>query len=106
MKQTVCSAQIYECTEICDILNNAVNDVAGLDSFKELSRSFCLAGNKNLTTIADDPSSARIELRNNEFDFLILILIEISLIDIRYKAGRNEYSRILDKDCETALKDL
>ena len=106
MKQTVCSAQIYERTEIGNILDNAIDDIAGLDPCKEFSCSFSLAGCENLTAIADDSSSARIELRNYEFDLLILILIEISLIDIRYKAGRNEYSRILDKDCETALKDL
>ena len=43
MQQTICSAQIDECTEICNILNNTVYNIANCDLLKQsfLLFSFC-----------------------------------------------------------------
>ena len=41
MKQSVCSAQIDECTEIGYILNSTFNYIANMDSLEELFLHLC-----------------------------------------------------------------
>ena len=92
MKQTVCSAQIYECTEIGYVLNNALYHIAYMDALEELFLLLCLLSNDQLLAVTDDTTTARIELCNYEADLLAFILSQILLIGIRYQACRDEYS--------------
>ncbi len=66
MKQTVCSAQVYECTKIGYILYNALYHIAYMDALEELFLLLCFLSNDQLLTVTDDSSSARIELGDYE----------------------------------------
>ena len=50
VKQSVCSAEIDECTEICDVLYGSLNDIADMDSGEELLLSFLLLGLNSMIT--------------------------------------------------------
>ena len=63
---------------------------------KQLLVAKKLEQQKELFAVTDDASSSRVELGNNEFNFLICIFRQIFFIYIRYKAGRNEYSGLLN----------
>ena len=106
MKQSVCSAEIYECTEIGDILDLAFDNIADLDLLEELSHSLFLLRYEQLLAIADDASLLGIEFGDNELDLLILVLVQILLIDIRNKTCRDKYSGLVNDNNDTAKADL
>ena len=96
MKQSVSSAQIDECAEIGNIFNSSLYNIANCDACEQFFLQFLLLSNDELFAVTDDASSSRVELGNNEFNFLICIFRQIFFIYIRYKAGRNEYSGLLN----------
>ena len=95
MKQTVCSAQIYECTEIGYVLYNTLYHIAYMDALEELFLLLSLFSNDQLLTVTDDAATARIELGNNKADLLTFILRQVLLIGIGYQACRDEYSGLI-----------
>ena len=95
VKQTVCTAQIDECTEIGYILNNAVNNIAFVNSLEELFLNLSLLSCDQLSAVTDVSSSLRIVLADNEFNLLTCILGQIFLISIGNKACRDEDSNFL-----------
>ena len=106
VEQAVSAAEIDESTEICDVLHDTVDNITRLDAGKESLGSSLLALDEELAAVADDPSSAGIELGDDELDLLIGILAEILLIGIRNKAGRDEDAGVFHGDSEAALEDL
>ena len=73
MKQAVSAAQVYECTEIGNVLNSTLYGVTCMDALEELFLKLSLLSNHKLLSVADDSSSSRIELCDNEFDLFISI---------------------------------
>ena len=106
MKQTICAAQIYECTEIGNVLYNAFYNVTFMDSCEQCSLLFCLLGNNQLLAIADISSSLRIVLADNEFDLLICILRQIFLIGIGNKTCGDEDTNFIYNNNQTAIQYL
>ncbi len=105
MKQTVRSAEINECTEISDILNSSLDNIAHVNSGEELLLGFLLLGYNKLLAVADDSSSSRIELDDHEFNLLIHVFVEILLKGVRYEAGRDEYTRAVYVDTQSAVQN-
>ena len=58
VKQTICSAQVDECTKIGNVLYNALYHIAYMDALEELFLHLCLLSNKKLLAVTDDSSSA------------------------------------------------
>ena len=106
MKQTICAAQIYECTEIGNVLYNAFYNVTFMDSCEQCSLLFCLLGNNQLLAIADISSSLRIVLADNEFNLLICILRQVFLIGIGNKTCRDEDTNFIYNNNQTAIQYL
>lgn len=77
MKQSVSSAQIDECAEIGNILNSSLYNIANCDACEQFFLQFLLLSNDELFAVTDDASSSRVELGNNEFNFLICIFRQI-----------------------------
>ena len=96
MKQSIRSAQVNECTEICHILNSSFHCITNLDSGEQFFFQLCLLCNQQLLSVANDPSSLGIELCNHKFNVLSGILGQIFLIAVRYKAGRDKYPSALN----------
>ena len=96
MKQSVSAAQINECTEICNILNNTVYSIANMDALHKLLLFLSLLSNKKLFAVTNDAASSWIELCDNEFDLLISVFAEVFLISIGNKACRDEYTSLLN----------
>ena len=88
-------AQIYECTEIGYVLNNALYHIAYMDALEELFLLLSFFSNDQLLTVTDDAATARIELGNNKADLLTFILRQVLLIGIGYQACRDEYSGLI-----------
>ena len=106
VKKSVCSAEVDECTEICNILNNTLNFIAYVDLSKKLFLFLSFLSKKKLFAVTDDTASSWVELCDNELDLLICIFGKIFLICVRYKACRNEYSCFLNIDTKTTVKYL
>ena len=106
MKQTVCSAQINECTEISHILHNTLNHIADCNAFKQRFLQFRFSGYQKLFAVTDNSSSSRIELGNYKLDFLARIFFQIFLIRIRNQAGRNKYTSLINHNAQTAAENL
>ena len=106
MEQAVRAAQIYERAEIGDVLDGTFNGIAGLNGLKELLLHLGTLSQQQLLAVADISAPVRIVLGNNKLNFLIEILVQISLICIRYKAGRDKYSDFLYDNTEAARKNL
>ena len=79
MKQSICSTQVYECTEIGHVLNNSPNHIAYMDALKQLLLHLCLLSNNQLLAVADNSSSLRIELCDYELNLLSCILLQVLL---------------------------
>ena len=106
MKKTVSSAKIDECTKICYILNNTCYSIACMDSLHKLFLLLSFFCKKKLFAVTDNTASSRVELCDNEFNFLICIFGQISLVSIRYKACRNKYSCFLNIYTKTSVQYL
>ena len=106
MQQTVCSAQVDECTEVCNVFDNAFYYITNVDSCKEFFLHFCFLCNQQLFTVADDSSSAWIELADHKLDFLTCIFAKISFVSIRYQACRDKYSCFVDHNAQTTIEYL
>src|SRR5699024_331178 len=78
MKQTVRAAKINKRTEICNILHNACNNVAGMDSLHKLFLFLSLLSKKQLLAVTDDAASSGIELCDHKFDLLSCVFGQIS----------------------------
>ena len=74
MKQAVSAAQVYECTEIGNVLNSTLYGIASVDTLEELFLHLSLLSNHKLLSVADDSSSLRVELSDNEVDILTCVL--------------------------------
>ena len=106
MKKSVCSTEIDECTEICNVLNNACNNITNVDSLHKFFLFFCFLSKKKLFTVTDDTASSWVEFCDNEFDLLICIFGKIFLISIGYKACRNKYSCFLNVYTKSTIQYL
>jgi len=105
MKKSVCSAEINECTEIGNVLDNTVYDIANLDLAEESLLHLFLLSCKKLLAVSDASSLVRIVLNDNEVDFLSEIFAEIFLIAVGNKACRDEDSGSVNLNGDSALKD-
>src|SRR5699024_2472076 len=82
MKQSVYSAEIDKCTEICNILYNTFYCITCMQVCKNLFLFFCFLSNKKLSSVTDDTVSSRIELADYKFNLLSLIFAQVFLICI------------------------
>jgi hypothetical protein len=57
-------------------------------------------------TITQNTTTTQLQTNDTELDLLIRILAQILFIYIRDEAGRDEYSGILDENCQTAIENL
>ena len=73
VKKSVCSAEVDECTEICNILNNTLNFVTNVALSKKLFLFLSFLSKKKLFAVTDDTASSWVELCDNELDLLICI---------------------------------
>ena len=73
MKQAVSAAQVYECTEVGNVLNSTLYGVTCMDALEELFLKLSLLSNHKLLSVADDSSSLRVELSDNEIDILTCV---------------------------------
>ena len=106
VKKSVCSAEVDECTEICNILNNTLNFVTNVDLSKKLFLFLSFLSKKKLFTVTDDTASSWVELCDNELNLLICIFGKVFLICVGNKACRNEYSCFLNINTKTTVKYL
>ncbi len=106
MKKTVCSAEINKCAEISDILDGSFYYIANLQSSEELFLHLSALSHKKLLAVADVSPSVRVVLDDDELNFLILILGEISLIGIRDKRSRNKDTNAFYRYTQAAVKHL
>ena len=105
MKQSVCSAQINKRTEVRNIFNGSLYDIARLNSLKKLFLHCFLFLDNQLLAVADDAAASRIKLDDYKFNFLIQIFAKVFFVGIRYKASRNEHSRAVYQDAQSAVQD-
>ena len=96
VKKSVSSAKINKCTEICNILNNAFYLIANMDLLHKLFLFLSLLSNQKLLAITNNTTSSRIKLSDHKLDLLSCIFGQILLICVRYQAGRNKYSCLLN----------
>ena len=96
MKQTISSAQIYECTKVSNIFNNTFYNISFMDTLEEFFLHLCFLSNQKLFSVTDDSSSLRIEFSDYKLNLLISIFAEVFLISIRYQACRNEDSGLIN----------
>ncbi len=106
VQQSVCTAQIDESTEICDILDSTLDCIAGVDGLEELTLHFLALCNEKLLAVTNISAPVRIVLGDHELNILSEILAQVSLISIGDKACRDEYSDFLNNNAQTAGKDL
>ena len=106
MQQSVRSAKINESTEICDVLYDTVNDIADIKLGEKLLLLLHLLFDKQLLAVTDDTVTTRIELCDYKLDLLILVLIQIALVCIGYKAGRDKDLRLVNHNTQAAAKNL
>ena len=95
MKQTVCSAKVYKCTEIGNVLNGSFYNVSLVDALEQLFLHLSFLSYEKLSSVTDNSSSLRIELCDYELNLLSCILFKILLVSIRYQAGRNKDSGLI-----------
>ena len=106
MQQAVRAAQVNECAEVGHILHGSLHSIAGLNSCKQLFLHLGLLGHQKLLSVADDPSSLRIEFRDHKLDLLPRILGQISLIHIGNKACGDKHPCALYFHAQAAVKHL
>ena len=74
MKQTVCAAKVDKCSEVRNILHNALYPVSNLNPLEQRFLHFSLSGHHQLLAVADNSSSSGIEFRDHEINLLTRIL--------------------------------
>ena len=95
MKQTVCSAKVYKCTEIGNVLNGSFYNVSLVDALEQLFLHLSFLSYEKLSSVTDNSSSLRVELCDYEFNLLICIFCKILLIGVGYKACRDKDSGLI-----------
>ena len=101
VKQTICSAKIYESTEISDVLNGSFYYIANLKVLEQLRSCLFSLCSEKLLAIADVTTSSRIVLGDHELDLLSEILGKILLISVADKGSRNEYTDAFYNNTDT-----
>ena len=103
MKQSICSAEVDECTEIGNVLNNTLYGIAYMDPLEQLFLHAQLSCYKKLLAVTDD----RLLLRGLNSVITNSIscpayFVKILLVSIRYQAGRNEDSCLVNDYAQSA----
>ncbi len=106
MEKAVRSPQIDERAEIRHILDRALHDIPYFDALEQLLLHLCFSLKQDLLPVPDNPPPARVELRDDKLNLLVLVLAQILLVRIGNEARGDEHPRLVKKYAKAAIQYL